>query len=339
MYREIEEAVAFIAGYFYYKLPRSRVDLFAVRLANIILKNCRKIISEDRHKKLKKNSKEEEHNIDILTREVIIEINCNGKLAVAIVEATSVFDSALLPNAVKLHISEGMVKYSFRSNLICLYRSDGNMHHIHRKAYHTHLRPPLTTVADNDNRKFFQDTFPRRQHHHRKKYCISTNDNKQLRRMIKSAHYWYKNQQLPGPTRSAKLSGNGFMHPTLPPSYNRKWNWNYNQMCRRFQNENKISFGKNVFEKRNYSTISTSNRIQNPKSQNFSFKNPSGGDYVTRKKNHDKNTLINDQNFSSKNHNGGDYVTRKKNYDRNTIISDDVLRSFGVIASYHTVNP
>lgn len=38
MYREIEEAVAFIAAYFYYKAPRNQVDRFAVKLANILLK-------------------------------------------------------------------------------------------------------------------------------------------------------------------------------------------------------------------------------------------------------------------------------------------------------------
>lgn len=38
MYREIEEAVAFIAAYFYYKLPRYQVNRFAVKLANTLLK-------------------------------------------------------------------------------------------------------------------------------------------------------------------------------------------------------------------------------------------------------------------------------------------------------------
>nr|CDP93471.1 Bm1227 [Brugia malayi] len=95
---------------------------------------------------------------------MILYINVNGKLAVAIVEASSVFKmtikkkqiSALLPNVVQLHISEGTVSYSFRNNLICLYRSDGNMYHYHPRAYHTQLRPPIIIFMEDDDHKIFK---------------------------------------------------------------------------------------------------------------------------------------------------------------------------------------
>lgn len=64
--------------------------------------------------------------------------------------------SALLPNAVKLHISEGTVSYSSQSNMVCLYRSDGNMYHLHRRAHHTHLRPPITVLTDQNDCKIFK---------------------------------------------------------------------------------------------------------------------------------------------------------------------------------------
>ncbi|VDM98189.1 unnamed protein product [Onchocerca ochengi] len=212
MYREIEEAVAFIAAYFYYKLPRNQVDRFAVKLANILLNKCRKIIKAD-ESKISKEKKNEKSNSEWLTREMIMDINVDGKLAVAIIEASSVFKmtlqqiSALLPNAVQLHINEGMVSYSFRSNLICLYRSDGNMYHLHRRAHHTHLRPPITTVTDQDNCKIFKlitkNTFPRRRYCHKKNYDTMNNTTK-LRKVMKSAYFRRNSQQLPGPIRSAK---------------------------------------------------------------------------------------------------------------------------------------
>ncbi|EFO27366.1 hypothetical protein LOAG_01109 [Loa loa] len=120
------------------------------------------VIKEDKSKIYKEETNRK--NSEILTREMILDINVNGKLAVAIVEASSIIKmtlqqiSALLPNAVQLHINEGMVSYSFRNNVICLYRSDGNMYHFHRRAYHTHLRPPITIIMDHGNRKIFKVT-------------------------------------------------------------------------------------------------------------------------------------------------------------------------------------
>ncbi|OZC04930.1 BTG family protein, partial [Onchocerca flexuosa] len=310
MYREIEEAVAFIAAYFYYKLPRNQVDRFAVKLANILLNKCRKIIKAD-ESKISKEKKNEKSNSESLTREMIMDINVDGKLAVAIVEASSVFKmtlqqiSALLPNAVQLHINEGMVSYSFRSNLICLYRSDGNMYHLHRRAHHTHLRPPITTVTDQDDCKIFKlitkNTFPLRRYCHKKNYDIVNNTTK-LRKVMKSAYFRRNNQQLPGPIRSAKLSGNGFMHPSLPFGYGRKWKemeGRQEMMSRKSRNKKKIRHSR-------------SNKKQSLNAE------------PTMEK------------FSSNRQNKADYIKQKssKNSERSsTLVTDDILRSFGVLAS------
>ncbi|VDK68716.1 unnamed protein product [Litomosoides sigmodontis] len=230
MYREIEEAVAFIAAYFYCKVPRKQVDRFAVKLANILLNECRRIIKEDQSK-ICEVENSEEITSEKFTREMILDINVNGKLAVPIVEASSVLKitvqeiSALLPSAVQLHISDGAVSYSFRSNVICLYRSDGNMYHLYRRAHHTHLRPAITLMIDHDNHKTFKlitkDTFPKHRHWYKKNYN-TVNNNTQLRKVIRSAYFQRNIQQLPGPSRSAKFSGDGFMHPSLPHSYGRR---------------------------------------------------------------------------------------------------------------------
>ncbi|KAM3727607.1 Protein Tob1 [Dirofilaria immitis] len=310
MYREIEEAVAFIAAYFYYKLPRNQVDRFAVKLANILLNNCRKIIKAD-ESKISKEEKDEKNNLESLTREMIMDINADGKLAVAIVEASSIFKmtlqqiSALLPNAVKLHISEGMVSYSFRSNLICLYRSDGNMYHLHRRAHHTHLRPPITILMGQDNRKIFKlitkDTFPRRRYCHKKNYD-TTNNNMQLRKVMKSAYFRRNNQQLPGPIRSAKLSGNGFMHPSLPPGYGHKWKGmqgTQEMILRKNKNKQKIHHSRS-------------------------------------KKKENLNVKPTTEKFSPKKQNKANYIMQNslKESERNSkFVTDDILRSFGVLAS------
>lgn len=51
--------------------------------------NCRRIIKEDQRKICKEESNEEITS-EKLTREMILDINVNGKLAVAIVEASSI---------------------------------------------------------------------------------------------------------------------------------------------------------------------------------------------------------------------------------------------------------
>ncbi|VDM20708.1 unnamed protein product [Wuchereria bancrofti] len=306
MYREIEEAVAFIAAYFYYKIPRNQVNRFGVKLANILLNSCRKIIKEDESKMYEKGKR---NNSERLTRKMILDINVNGKLAVAIVEASSVFKmtlqqiSALLPNAVQLHISEGMVSYSFRNNLICLYRSDGNMYHYHRRAYHIQLRPPITVFMEHDDHKIFKlitkDTFPRRRYNHKKNY--NTMNSMQLRKVMRSAYFRHNNQQLPGPTRSAKLSGNGFMHPSLPPSYGHRWEEMQKMMTRNKQNKQNIC-------------RSTSSKKQNLHAQP-----------IIEKISHNRQDKESDS-------------MRRDSERSGKFVTDDVLRSFGVLASDYSVS-
>lgn len=48
-----------------------------------------------------------------------------------------------------------------------------------------------------------KDTFPNQQYW-RKKKCSIKNDSTQLRKVMRSAYFRRNNQQLPGPTRSAK---------------------------------------------------------------------------------------------------------------------------------------
>ncbi|VDO35419.1 unnamed protein product [Brugia timori] len=303
MYREIEEAVAFIAAYFYYKMPRNQVNRFGVKLANILLNSCRKIIKEDESKM---NEEEKKNNSERLTRKMILDINVSGKLAVAIVEASSVFKttlkqiSALLPNAVQLHISEGMVSYSFRNNLICLYRSDGNMYHYHRRAYHTQLRPPITIFMEDDDHKIFKlitkDTFPYRQYNHKKNY--NTMNSMQLRKVMRSAYFRHKNQQLPGPVRSAKLSGNGFLNPSISPSYGHHWKEMQEMTMRNKQNT--------------YRSISY-------KKQNLHAQ-PIMGKISYNRQDKESDTMRRDSERSKK------------------FVTDDVLRSFGVLASDYSVS-
>uniref|UniRef100_A0A0R3S093 Ras-associating domain-containing protein n=1 Tax=Elaeophora elaphi TaxID=1147741 RepID=A0A0R3S093_9BILA len=250
----------------------------------------------------------------MLTREIILDINVNGKLAAAIMEASSVFKmtvqqiSALLPNAVQLHISEGTVSYSFRSNVICLYRSDGNMYHFHRRAHNTNLRPPITILMD-DNQKIFKlitkDTFPNRRHRREKK-CNTMNNSTQLRKVMRSAYFRCHNHQLPGPTRSAKLSGNGFMHPSLPPSYGRQW--------KRMQKK-QGGMKKNSRNKQN--TYSSESKKQNLNTQPMKEKISSNG---KDKKNYAKRNSLRDCEKSNK------------------FVIDDILRSFGVPASDYSVS-
>uniref|UniRef100_A0A9J2Q8M4 Anti-proliferative protein domain-containing protein n=1 Tax=Ascaris lumbricoides TaxID=6252 RepID=A0A9J2Q8M4_ASCLU len=152
LYREIEEAVAFVAAYFYYKLPRRQVDVFSERLANALLRCYRS----------QKEFEEACNSRCAPLRELVIEINAHGRIAIVIVEAASIFNislqqvSALLPNNVQLHITADSVCYSVRSSRICLYRADGNMYHFHRGAHHTKMRPPLTLTNEDDEdlRKF-----------------------------------------------------------------------------------------------------------------------------------------------------------------------------------------
>ncbi|KAL3990921.1 BTG family protein [Acanthocheilonema viteae] len=311
MYREIEEAVAFIAAYFYYKVPRNQVDRFAVKLANILLNDCRRIIKED-ESRISEEKMNKNINTEMLTREMVLNINVKGKLAVAIVEASSVFKitlqriSELLPNAVQLHISEGTVSYSFRSNVICLYRSDGNMYHLHRRAHHTHLRPPLTIFMDHDDRKIFKlitkDIFPSQQYWRKKNYNTTNNNSTQLRKIIRSAYFRRNTQQLPGPTRSVKLSGNGFMHPSLAPGCGRRW--------------------KEIQRMKEMMITSSRNKQNTNHSKN--------------KRNFNIQRMMEKISFPSNRRNKKPYVMRNSLIDCETsskFVTDDVLRSFGVLAS------
>lgn len=56
--------------------------------------SCQRIIKED-ESKISEEEKNERSNSETLTREMILDINVNGKLAVAIVEASSIFKMTL----------------------------------------------------------------------------------------------------------------------------------------------------------------------------------------------------------------------------------------------------
>ncbi|EFO27365.1 hypothetical protein LOAG_01108, partial [Loa loa] len=125
------------------------------------------------------------------------------------------------------------------------------------------------------------------------------NNSTQLRKVMKSAYFRRNNQQLPGPTRSARLSGNGFMHPSLPPSYGRRWKGmqrTQKMMTRKSRNKQNTCRFK-------------SKKKQNLNAQSMMEKIPP-----------------NRQNADG-------YIMRRDSERSNKFVTDDVLRSFGVLAS------
>uniref|UniRef100_A0A0M3HU00 Anti_prolifrtn domain-containing protein n=1 Tax=Ascaris lumbricoides TaxID=6252 RepID=A0A0M3HU00_ASCLU len=229
LYREIEEAVAFVAAYFYYKLPRRQVDVFSERLANALLRCYRS----------QKEFEEACNSRCAPLRELVIEINAHGRIAIVIVEAASIFNislqqvSALLPNNVQLHITADSVCYSVRSSRICLYRADGNMYHFHRGAHHTKMRPPLTLTNEDDEdlRKFTlisDETFPRRRHCTRQMKDVAspmanTESAKPSGRTERTTYFRRNFRQLPGPKRFHDGGNRTAVIYTLSPKYDPRW--------------------------------------------------------------------------------------------------------------------
>lgn len=76
------------------KLPLNnpQISISLSQKKEVNLSSCRKIIKEDESKM---NEEGKKNNSERLTRKMILDINVSGKLAVAIVEASSVFKTTL----------------------------------------------------------------------------------------------------------------------------------------------------------------------------------------------------------------------------------------------------
>ncbi|CAG9535720.1 unnamed protein product [Cercopithifilaria johnstoni] len=134
------------------------------------------------------------------------------------------------------------------------------------------------------------------------------NNNTQLRKVMRSAYFRRNNQQLPGPTRSAKLSGNGFMHPSLPRGYGYGDRWKEMQgtqemMARKSRNKQDTDYFK----------IKKQNLNAQPMTKKISSNRQSKKSYAMR-------NSLKDCERSSK------------------FVTDDILRSFGVLASDYSVS-
>lgn len=119
--------------------------------------------------------------------------------------------------------------------------------------------------------------------------------------MIKNDQsYWYEYKIF-------RLSGNGFMHPSLPPGYGRRW--------KEMQRTQEMTTRKNKNKQNTH-------RSKSKKKQNL-------------------NTQPVMEKISSNKQSKQSYIMRnslRESHGNTKVVTDDVLRSFGVLASDYSVS-